>query len=596
MRAWTVYARAIATIDRNRRTAILLLLANIAVAVLQFADPLIFGRVIELLAGPRAGGGAARLLALWAGIAACGIGLGIATALRAERLAHRSRLEAMRGFFEHALSLPQAFHGHTQSGRLMKTMFGGADAMFWLWLFLFRDQLASFTALLVLLPLTLLLNWRLALVLVGLVVVFAVLTLIVVRRAQGGQARAQGWQTRLAGSAQDALANVVVVQSFGRVAAEARLFAGMVEQVIAHQFPVLTWWALLNVATRAASTIAVITLVVAGMALHGSGQAQIGDIVSFMGFATLLIGRLEGAMNFITRLSLDVPAIGDFFAVLDAADTVPEMPHAPPLRVTAGAVAFEDVRFSYPAGAYPDGAYPTDGTLVPANPPVLRGISFAAARGQVVALVGPTGAGKTTAMALLQRMWDPDRGAIRIDGQDLRAVSRDSLRAAIGVVFQESLLLNRSIRDNVLIGRPQADDAALRAACRLADAEEFILRQGAGYDTLVGERGATLSGGQRQRLAIARALLKDPPILILDEATSALDAATEARIAASLKTLMAGRTTFIIAHRLSTVREADHILVFEDGRVVEQGRFAALLAQGGRFAALVDSQLASAER
>jgi ABC-type multidrug transport system fused ATPase/permease subunit len=209
----------------------------------------------------------------------------------------------------------------------------------------------------------------------------------------------------------------------------------------------------------------------------------------------------------------------------------------------------------------------------------------------VVALVGQTGAGKSTCMAMLQRAWDPLDGRISIDGQDLRDVQIESLRRAIGVVFQESMLLNRSIRDNLLIGKPDASQEELERACRMADAHDFITGQAQGYDTLVGERGTTLSGGQRQRLAIARALLKDPPILILDEATSALDAATEARVAAALKTLMAGRTTFIIAHRLSTVRDADEILVFEGGRIVERGGFAALVAAEGVFARLVATQL-----
>jgi ATP-binding cassette subfamily B protein len=197
-------------------------------------------------------------------------------------------------------------------------------------------------------------------------------------------------------------------------------------------------------------------------------------------------------------------------------------------------------------------------------------------------------------MALMQRYWDPTRGRITIDGQDIRNVALDSLRSAIGVVFQDSLLFNRSIRENLLVGREDATDAEIEQACRMADAHEFIVRQPQGYNTMIGERGATLSGGQRQRLAIARALLKNPPILILDEATSALDAATEAKVSRALKTLMAGRTTFIIAHRLSTVRDADEILVFESGQIVESGSFDALLSRNGRFAELVQTQLAPA--
>jgi ATP-binding cassette subfamily B protein len=197
-------------------------------------------------------------------------------------------------------------------------------------------------------------------------------------------------------------------------------------------------------------------------------------------------------------------------------------------------------------------------------------------------------------MNLLQRLWDPTEGGIFIDGQNIRDTTLASLRCSIGVVFQESLLFNRSIRDNLRVGKPDATDAELHAACRLAEAHDFILRQPDGYDTIVGERGATLSGGQRQRLAIARALLKNAPILVLDEATSALDAATEARVTRAMENLMRGRTTFVIAHRLSTVRHADEILVFDQGRIAERGRFDALVSRGGRFADLVAAQLTHA--
>jgi ATP-binding cassette subfamily B protein len=348
--------------------------------------------------------------------------------------------------------------------------------------------------------------------------------------------------------------------------------------VIKHQFPVLNWWALVNVMTRASSTLAVITIVVIGTWLHAHGQATVGEIVSFMGLAMLLIGRLETAASFVSSLFFRLPALEDFFAVLDARSSVPEKDDARTLWAPRGEVKFDDVSFAYPN----------------TNVPVLSNVSFTAKPGSCVALVGHTGAGKSTAMAMLERLWDPTEGRITIDNQDLREVTLDSLRANIGVVFQESLLFNRSIRENLLVGREDATDAEIEQACRMADAHEFIIRQPQGYNTMIGERGATLSGGQRQRLAIARALLKNPPILILDEATSALDAATEAKVSRALKTLMAGRTTFIIAHRLSTVRDADEILVFESGQIVESGNFNALLSQNGRFAELVQTQLAPA--
>jgi ATP-binding cassette, subfamily B, beta-glucan exporter len=584
MRFFRVYGRVLGLLGRDIRVAGFLALANLIVAGLQFLDPVLFGRVVNLLArsdhmAPNTmWHEAAILLGIWVAVGIGGIVSNIAVALQTERLAHRHRITSMSRYFRHVLTLPLSFHGRTHSGRLIKAMLSGTDGLFGSWLVFFRDQLSTILSAFVLLPLTLLLNWRLGLVLIVLVCVFLFFTAIVVKKTETAQRQVEGLNSSLAGTAQDALANVMVVQSFTRLSAEGRLFSDIANQVIRHQFPVLNWWALVNVMTRASSTLAIITIVVVGTWLHINGMASVGEIVSFMGFAMLLIGRLETAASFVSSLFFKLPALEDFFNILDAKSSVLEKEDARTLWAPRGEVRFEDVSF----------AYPSDGV------PVLSEMSFNAEPGTCVALVGHTGAGKSTAMTLLQRLWDPTSGRITIDGHDLRDITLDSLRSNIGVVFQESLLFNRSIRDNLLVGRPEATDEEIEQACRMADAHEFIIRQQNGYDTMIGERGATLSGGQQQRLAIARALLKNPPILILDEATSALDAATEARVSRALRTLMAGRTTFIIAHRLSTVRDADEILVFDDGRIVEQGSFNSLLLRGGRFADLVQTQLSPA--
>ncbi|OYV41623.1 MAG: cyclic beta-1,2-glucan ABC transporter [Rhodospirillales bacterium 20-64-7] len=580
MRFVDVYTRVLGLLRPDRGVAIALVLANLVVMALQFTEPVLFGRVINLLTRsdsmprPAVMHGAEMLLAIWAVIGLAGIGANILLAVQAERLAHRNRLTAMARYFRHVLSLPPAFHRDRQSGRLMKMMLSGADGLFWMWLSFFREHLATLLATLVLLPLTVILNWQLAMVLIVLVAVFCSFTILVINRTESAQRQVEGHHSTLAGTAQDALANVLVVQAFTRLSAEAQSFRATGDLVLAKQFPVLNWWAVLSVVTSAASTITVIMIFMIGTLLHLEGQASIGAIVSFMGFATLLIGRLTGAMGFVSRLFLQMPVLTDFFAILDAESTILEQHAAPRLRVTAGEVRFEAVSFDYVSGS-----------------PTVRGIDFTARPGKVVALVGATGAGKSSTMALLQRYWDPGSGRITIDGQDIRMVTLESLRAAIGVVFQDSLLFNRSIRENLLVGKPDASEAALRRACSMAEALEFIERQPNGFETLIGERGVNLSGGQRQRLAIARAILKDPPILVLDEATSALDAATEARVTRALRALMAGRTSFIIAHRLSTIRDADEILVFEDGRIVERGSFTALLAAGGRFVTLVETQI-----
>jgi ATP-binding cassette subfamily B protein len=245
-----------------------------------------------------------------------------------------------------------------------------------------------------------------------------------------------------------------------------------------------------------------------------------------------------------------------------------EDPDAPDLFVDEGAVAYEDVSFGY------------------GDEPVLAGVSFAADGGETVALVGPTGAGKSTAVKLLLRLFDVDDGSIEIDGQDVREVSVPSLRRAIGYVSQETFLFYGTVRDNIAYGTPGATDAEIRAAAEAAEAHDFIANLPDGYDTMVGERGVKLSGGQRQRVSIARAVLEDPDVLVLDEATSDVDTETELLIQRSLDRLTADRTTFVIAHRLSTVKDADRIVVLEGGEVVERGTHDELIDAGGLYANL----------
>ncbi|UFN49857.1 glucan ABC transporter ATP-binding protein/ permease [Roseomonas sp. OT10] len=576
-----LYARVLGVLAPDRWVAIGLALSALALAGLQFLEPVLFGRVVDVLSSTdrlpadEVWRQAVALLVVWGAVGLTGIAANVATSLLADRMAHRNRLTAMHRYFQHVLALPLSFHGDTQSGRVIKVMLVGTDHLFSVWLSFFREHLVTFISALVLLPLTVMLNWRLSLLLIVLVVVFVAVSTWVIRNTQEAQEHVEGLQTQLAGNVQDALSNVVVVQAFTRMNAESRMFGDIIRQVLDHQFPVLNWWAVVSVLTRGASTICVIAIFLLGTVLHMRGQATVGEIVSFMGFANMLIARMEGAVGFASRLVLQRPALEEMFEVLDARSTVPEKPGAIELGRARGEVRFENVAFGYPGG-----------------PRILKDVSFTAEPGRTLALVGQTGAGKSTAMSLLQRLWDPVEGRVLLDGHDLRDISLDSLRSNIGVVFQDSMLFNRTIRENLLVGRPDATQEQIEHACRMAEAHDFIQRQPNGYDTMIGERGSTLSGGQKQRLSIARALLKDPPVLILDEATSALDTATEARVQKALAALMAGRTTFIIAHRLSTVRDADEILVFEAGLIAERGNFDELVALGGRFAELVRTQLA----
>lgn len=574
-----IYARVLALLKPEKRLAIILALANIGLAGVGFIEPILFGRIIDVLSNPSGAtpdenwSRTIELLVLWCVAGLLGILAGILVALHADRLAHRRRLAAMALYFEHVLSLPAAFHSATHSGTLLKIMLTGTDNLFGLWLAFFREHLSTFVAVLALLPLSLYLNWRLGLLLIALIVVFALVSAIVVSKTEKAQGQVEAYHSQLAARAGDALGNVVLVQSFVRLALEARELAMVMERLLKAQFPVLNLWALMTVLSRMASTITIISIFMLGSWLHLHGQTSVGEIVSFMGFATLLISRLEAAMGFVSRMFFQMHSLSEFFQVLDTEAAVRDRAGARTADELKGAVTFDHVTLSYDD-----------------RRPAVTDVSFEIEAGKTVALVGPTGSGKTSTMALLSRLWDPQSGRVLIDGTDIRDFTLESLRRNIGVVFQDSAVFHRSISDNIRIGRPEATNAEVEQAARLAEAHDFILRQSDGYSTIVGERGVNLSGGERQRLAIARALLKNPPVLILDEATSALDAATEAKIQKALDTLMTGRTTFIIAHRLATVRRADLILVLQNGRVVERGTFDELAVADGLFAGLVRTQ------
>ncbi|HVW27954.1 MAG TPA: glucan ABC transporter ATP-binding protein/ permease [Polyangiaceae bacterium] len=572
-----VYRRVLGELRPERGLAWTLFGANVVLALAQFAEPWFFGRIIDAL------GHATRddwfrplfrWVLAWIAVGLFNIGCSVAVALHADRLSHRRRLGVIAHYFRHVLSLPLSFHAGMHSGRVMKVMASGAEAMWSVWLYLFRNHCAALLSLFVLLPCCMLFDERLGLLMIVLVVGFAVGMWRLMHATFSKQQVANEESAALSEHAADAIGNLPVVQSFARVEEEIRKLDSIGERFLAAQMPVLSYWAVGTVATRAASTLTVTAVLVLGTALHLRGEASVGQVVACMGLAASLIGRLEATLSFLTSLVNEAPKIAEFFDVVDRVPSVRDAPNALRGVVFSGDVAFETVSFEYPNGRR-----------------ALDHVSFEARPGQTVALVGSTGSGKSTTLALLYRAYDATEGRIVIDGIDARDYSLDCLRGNIAVVFQEPLLFARSVRDNLWVGKPGATDAEMWHALERAQAKDVVERLPEGLDTVLSERGRSLSGGERQRLSIARALLKAPPILILDEATAALDAVTEQKLSLALGEVMKGRTTFVIAHRLSTVRNANRILVLEEGRVVESGTFDELIAAGGHFATLARAQL-----
>lgn len=417
------------------------------------------------------------------------------------------------------------------------------------------------------------LNVWLAVITLVIVPAMAVLTRFVARNTRQGFRDQQSALGMLNGLIEEAIDGVEAVRAYGRedafIAAFDEANAALRESSIKAQ----TYAGLLGPLGNVVNNAGFALIAGAGGLLVVSGRASVGNLASFLNYAQQLRRPINGISNLFNTIQSALAGAERVFEILDETPELQDMPDALPLEAVRGAVVFEDVSFGYEPDV-----------------PVLKHVNLDARPGQTVALVGPTGAGKTTIINLLSRFYDIDAGSICIDGHDIRAVKKADLRRQLGIVLQDTYLFSDTVMENIRYGRLDATDDDVKAAARLANADHFIRRLPHGYATVLSERADNLSQGQRQLLAIARAVLADPGILILDEATSSVDTRTEKQIQEALLRLMEGRTAFVIAHRLSTIRDADQILVIDGGEVVETGTHQSLLAAQGFYYRLYMSQ------
>ncbi len=412
-------------------------------------------------------------------------------------------------------------------------------------------------------------DWSLTLLALGVVPLVVAAIYFFAKRIRSQSTTIRERDSALYSQTQEVLSSVRMVHAFGREEFEVKQFRTQATESLRANLR-LTF-------TNMTSAVVLSTLMVIGTAamyylgtLHVlRGTLTLGSLLVFSAYLLMLYQPLESLTY--TTWAMEGAAAGAqrCFEVLDRADDVIDMPGAIEITATSGAIGFEGVDFGYSSDRQ-----------------ILRGIDLKIAPNQIIGFVGGTGAGKSTLLSLVPRFYDPNRGRVTLDGRDLKEITRKSLRAQIGIVLQDTLLFSTSVRENIAYSRPDATEEEIREAARRAQAEDFILAMPGGYQSPVGERGGHLSVGQRQRIGIARAFLKNAPILLLDEPTSALDPTTEAAIMETIKELMRGRTTLIVTHRLATIHKVDRIVVLEKGALVEEGTGAELLARGGRYASL----------
>jgi ATP-binding cassette subfamily B protein len=564
-----IYLKSLRPLGRFKLHLAMIVLANLLLAGGAVLEPILFGRIIDAIS--RRGHELTPLL-LWLGFAVVSTAFYVLTARSADRLAHKCRGEIIAASFENLVAMPVTWHNRRGSSNVFQTLVRACESLFNIWLEFLRSHLATFVALAMLIPTALATNLLLGLILIALGLAYWWIGKTIMARTKDGQNVVEQHYHTVFLHMSDTINNVTVLHAFNRVEVEAKILRGYIGALLDAQLPVLDWWAIAAVLNRMAATISMTAILLTGVELVRNGELSVGNIVTFIGFATMMIARLDQVRAFAAQTFEASAKLEEFIGLQYEAETVREADQGPAIQRVRGRIEFRDVSFRFEDGTW--GA---------------RDLSFAAEPGQTVAIVGPTGAGKTTIVNLLQRIYDPVAGMILIDGVDITSVSRASIRDHVAVVLQDAGLLNRSIAQNIRLGRSEASLDDVRLAAAAAAADDFICRRPEGYDAIVGDRGGKLSGGERQRIAIARAILKAAPILVLDEATSALDVETEALVKDALDQMTNDRTTFVIAHRLSTVRDADLVLVLNEGRIVEAGSYRALQRSSGQFSRLLEA-------
>ncbi|CAN5872156.1 ABC transporter ATP-binding protein [soil metagenome] len=600
-RVWREFARP------YRRKLVALIATIVIASALVAAPPYFIKQIVDALSGVRDGvvpAGAGRTVTLHAlglvALALVTVGFSIAQRYYSSWLGETLIADMRQRAFRHVQRMPVAFFTRTQTGalisRLNNDVVGAQRALTGT----FGTLTANTVQVAVALAYMFVLEWRLTLLVLSVLPVFVVAAKFAGRRLQALTRESMQLNADMNTLMTERfnVAGATLVKLFGRYGHEAGAFGDSAVRVAEVGVRSAVVGRLFFATMSLVGALGTAAVYLVGGRFVLSGSMSVGDVVAFAALVITAYSPLAALSNAPVDVLTALISFDRVFEILDLPHPIADAPDAVELTEPRGGVTFEQVHFGYPSAADSSLASLESGWSdvldTAPGPEVLTDVSFTAHRGQTIALVGPSGAGKTTMTALVPRLYDVTAGAVRIDGHDVRELTVESLRAAVGVVSQDPHMFHDTVRANLRYAAPDASDAQLEAACRAAQIHDVIADLPDGYDTVVGERGYRLSGGEKQRVSIARVLLKDPAIIVLDEATAHLDSESEAAVQQALRTALAGRTSLVIAHRLSTIVGADRILVIAAGRVIQQGTHAELVDAEGLYADLYNTQFAAA--
>ncbi len=558
--------------SRELRARVVIAVALLILAkLINVAIPFFYKAIVDGLTAPEAGAIIALPLAALLAYGGARLGTALFAQLRDAifaKVAQHAGRQVSLSVFNHLFQLSLGYHLSRRTGELSRAIDRGVRAItFMLGMVLFNILPTLFEFALVIIILLINYDWPFALITFVTIVGYAVFTIVATEWRTQYRRLMNTEDNAVSAKAVDSLLNYETVKTFTNERLEAERFDQALARYQGAAVKSQTTLAALNFGQAAIVALGVTAIMIVAAQGVVAGDLTVGDVVLVNAFLLQLYQPLN-ILGFVYReLKQSLADLETLASLLAKKPEIADRPDAAALSLEGGEVRFNSVGFGYDP-----------------RRPILRNVDFAIPAGQSLAVVGSSGAGKSTIVRLLFRFYDVDSGGITIDGQDIRGLTQHSLRSAIGLVPQDTVLFNDTIRTNIAYGQPGADQGSIEQAARAAQIHDFIATLPDGYDTLVGERGLKLSGGEKQRVAIARMVLKNPPILILDEATSALDSLTEQQIQTALRALATGRTTLMIAHRLSTVVDANQILVIEDGKVIERGHHQDLLARGGSYA------------